>query len=67
MLSLVTPRVEVLAELTWLGEELVDPPVGAVVGEELDGVEAPHAAVPTRTAPTIASDRIRVKRSWRAT
>jgi hypothetical protein len=56
MLVVVTPRVEVLAELTGDGDAPLGPLVDWVaVVEVVDDAEAPHPAVPTRTAPTTAN------------
>ena len=57
MLLSVIPRVEVLAELTGLGDEVEDPPVDAVVEVEPEGDDDPQAAATTSTAPTTASAR----------
>jgi hypothetical protein len=55
MLSAVTPRVEVLAVLTEEGEAPEVPLVDELpVVDVVDEAEAPHPAVPTRTAPTTA-------------
>jgi hypothetical protein len=58
MLWAVTPRVEVLAELTGDGFAPEDPLVDALpVDDVLDGELDPQAAVPTRTNPTTARAR----------
>jgi hypothetical protein len=56
MLDLVTPRVEVLAELTGDGDAPLGPLADWVaVVDVVDDAEAPHPAVTTRTAPTTAN------------
>jgi hypothetical protein len=62
------PRVEVLAELTGLGDGAEDPPVDGVdaVVEELDGVEDPHADATTSTAATASRATIDGGRDPRA-
>ena len=53
MVPAVIPRVDVLAELTGLGDEVDDPPVVAgEVDEDDDGDDDPQAAAPTRTTAT---------------
>ncbi len=70
MVCLVTPRDEVLAELTGLGPAGPPlPPVGctwvAPGAEEADGDVATHTVVPTMTAPTSTTVRIWVERGRR--
>jgi hypothetical protein len=60
MLCWVTPRDEVLAELTGLGPPAAGPVDGTVV--EADGDDVPHAAAPTTTAATTANARIGMER-----
>jgi hypothetical protein len=60
-----TPRIEVLAELTGLGEEPPEPPVvpvGAEVDVELEGVEDPQAAAQMTNIPTTAIAPIEARR-----
>jgi len=52
MLFAVTPRDEVLAELTGEGPVVAFAVDAAVVDEDVEEVLAPQAAVPTTTAPT---------------
>ena len=66
---MVTPRLEVLAELTGEGPLAVDPPpywaaaAAAVAGAfELDGDVATHTPVPAMTATTSTTVRIWVER-----
>jgi len=70
MLCPVTPRFEVLAELTGLGEEPAGPPVDAAGAdaegaEEPDGEVATQTVVPAITAPTSTTVRIWVERGRR--
>jgi hypothetical protein len=69
MLWALTPRLDVLAELTGLGPELLDPPDPAVdeepVLEALDGAVATQATAAISTAPTTATVRIWVERGRR--
>jgi hypothetical protein len=67
MLFALTPLDEVLASLTGDGDPDPDPPPpDAVVDEDDDGVEEPHAAViPTTTA--IARNVPTFARVWRRT
>jgi hypothetical protein len=59
MLVAVTPRLEVLAELTGDGDAPLGPVVDCVaVVEVVDDAEAPHPAVTTRTAPSTAKTPI---------
>ena len=60
MLCSVTPRDEVLAELTGLGPPVDGPVDVAVVAVEGDDVA--HAAAPTTTAATTANARIGMER-----
>jgi len=67
MLFAVTPLDEVLAWLTGLGDPDPDPPPpDAVVDEDDDGVEEPHAAVTTSTT-AIAKNVPTFARDWRRT
>jgi hypothetical protein len=70
MLWSVTPRLEVLAELTGLGEEPEGPPADgpsadAEEAEEPDGEVATQTAVPAMTAPTSSTVRIWIERGRR--
>jgi hypothetical protein len=66
MLSAVTPRVEVLAVLTEDGDTTEVPLVdGLPAVDVVDEAEAPHPAVPTRTAPTTAMVPINEERRCR--
>jgi len=52
MLCAVTPRDEVLAELTGEGPAVAFPVDAGLVDEDVEEALAPQAAVPTTTAPT---------------